>query len=71
VICPDNLLQRVPEERRETLLGVLSLDPRPAYHQDEQRIYGFPYGRYDVRFRVHDGAVEVTDIVTMSPKRNA
>ena len=33
---------------------VLSLDPRPAYQQDPNRIYGMRFGDWNVRFRVDD-----------------
>ncbi len=62
VSIPDELLALVPEDQRETLLGVLSLDPRPAYHDDPERVYGFSYGDLEIRFRVKDGSVEVTEI---------
>lgn len=45
------------------LRQVLSQDPRPQYHDDPQRIYGMPFGGYDIRFRVVGGTVEVVDVV--------
>ena len=49
-----------------TLLGlrqVLAQDPRPRFHDDEERIYGMPFAGYDVRFRVVDGVVVVVEVV--------
>lgn len=63
VSCPEALLSRVPEDRRPALLAALSQDPRPAYQQDGQRVYGMPYAGLDVRFRVADGILTVVDIV--------
>ena len=63
VECPEELLVRVPAEMRETLLGVLSQDPRPAYQHDENRVYGLPFGGMDVKFTVRDGVVNVIDIL--------
>ena len=60
---PAELLQEVPENQRETLLGVLAQDPRPAYQNDENRVYGFAYGGMDVRFTVRGGTLTVVDIV--------
>lgn len=60
---PDELLARVPENMRETLLGVLGQDPRPAYQHDEDRVYGLPFGGMDVKFTVKDGVLAVIDIV--------
>ena len=60
---PEALLAQIPPEQRETLLGVLAQDPRPAYQNDENRVYGFAYGGMDVRFTVRDGALTVVEIV--------
>ena len=59
---PGELLVRIPENQRETLLGVLAQDPRPAYQHDEERIYGLPFGGVDVKFNVKDGTLTVVDI---------
>ena len=59
---PADLLALVPEDQRETLLGVLAQDPRPAYQHDESRVYGFAYGGMDVRFTVAGGVLTVRDI---------
>ena len=59
---PEDLMGRVPKEMRETLLGVLAQDPRPAYQHDENRVYGRPFGGMDVKFTVKDGVLAVIDI---------
>ena len=38
------------------LVEVLSLDPRPSYHDDPERVYGLSFAGYNVRFMV-DGKV--------------
>lgn len=60
---PENLLSVFPEEKRETLKKTLSLDPRPAYHDDPNRVYGFAYAGYDVRFTVDKDCLTVFEIV--------
>ena len=60
---PEELLARIPEESRQTLLGVLSQDPRPAYQHDDSRVYGLPFAGMDVKFTVKDGILSVTDVV--------
>ena len=43
---------------------VLELDPRPQYHNDPERIYGMPFGAYDIKFTVsQDGVLKVVDVV--------
>ena len=39
-------------EDTAVLKDLLALDPRPAYHDDPARTYGFPYLGRDIRFRV-------------------
>ena len=59
---PPELLARIPESKRETLIGLLSQDPRPSYQDDPTRRYGFRFLDLDVRFTVADGTVTVVDI---------
>ena len=44
------------------LKEVLSLDPRPHYHDDASREYGMPFKGRDVRFRVENSVLHVTSI---------
>ncbi len=44
---------------------VLAQDPRPAYQQDPDRVYGVRLYDCDVRFRVADGCAEVLEIVAL------
>ncbi|MCR4965768.1 MAG: tRNA (N6-threonylcarbamoyladenosine(37)-N6)-methyltransferase TrmO [Bacteroidales bacterium] len=62
VEIPDELVKKWPEERVLKLKEVLAQDPRPAYHHDETRIYGFPFDGYEVSFSVTDGKVLVREI---------
>ena len=63
VEIPEPLLERVPREKREALLGVLAQDPRPQYQNDPQRIYGMAFGELEVRFRVDGGRLWVEEII--------
>lgn len=62
VRIPDALLACVPEGKRAALRGVLAQDPRPHYQDDPARIYGMRFAGLEVRFRVADGVVEVTEL---------
>lgn len=44
------------------LIEVLSLDPRPSYHDDPDRVYGLSFSGYNVRFKVADGVLTVVGI---------
>ena len=62
VSCPENLLARVPEEKRDALLGVLAEDPRPSYQNDPERVYGMAFADLEVRFTVEGETLTVVDI---------
>ncbi len=65
VVFPEEWLSFIPEDRREALMGVLAHDPRPAYQKDPDRIYGFEFCDYDVRFKVRDGVLTIYEIVDL------
>ena len=58
----DDLLAKVPIEKREALIGVLSHDPRPSYQKDSDRIYGLEFSSMNVRFQIADGKLTVIQI---------
>ncbi|MBR6362168.1 tRNA-Thr(GGU) m(6)t(6)A37 methyltransferase TsaA [Bacteroidales bacterium WCE2008] len=63
VIIPAGIAAKLPEKARKMISGVLAQDPRPQYHDDPEKIYGMEFDGMDVRFRVHDGIAEVTEII--------
>lgn len=62
---PQQWLSMIPEERKEGLMGVLAQDPRPSYHKDPRRIYGFEYAGFDIRFTVEKNMLTVCDVVVL------
>ena len=62
VDIPPALLERVPEEKREALTGVLAQDPRPPYQSDPERVYGMAFAGLEVRFRVEGDRLMVVDV---------
>lgn len=58
----EEILGRVPEEKRAELLGVLRGDPRPSYQDDPQREYGFSFADFEVSFKVEGKILNVTKI---------
>ena len=59
---PEALLEKIPEDKRAGLTGVLAHDPRPRYQNDEDRIYGMDFGGFNVKFRVAGGTLTVTEV---------
>lgn len=62
VICPSHILELIPEEKRNALVSLLENDPRPSYHSDETREYGFTFAGFEVCFKVKNNDLTVTDI---------
>jgi len=58
----DELKSMIPKEHHQALIGVLEQDPRPSYHHDPDRIYGFYFAGYNVRFQVQGKKIRVYDI---------
>ena len=44
---------------RRLISEALSLDPRPAYHDDPERIYGCLLAGYEVKWRAEEGKIKV------------
>lgn len=64
VDCSRKLLEKIPEKYRTPLCETLSLDPRPSYHDDPERVYGMKFLDFDVNFRVsEEGVLTVVDII--------
>ncbi len=62
VICPPALLAKVENSKQPALLQVLAGDPRPAYQNDENRIYKMSYADYEIHFKVKEQKLTVIEI---------
>ena len=62
VVFPPDLLEKLPEKERKAALAALSLDPRPAYHDDPERVYGFAFSGREIRFKAANGVLKVVDV---------
>ena len=59
---PTELLAKVPVELQAALCSVLQSDPRPSYHTDVNRVYGFYFGEQEIKFQVATGTVTVVGV---------
>ena len=59
---PADLLQRLPTDKQQAAIDVLSHDPRPSYQKDPDRIYGLNFGGFDIRFKVENNNLTVTEV---------
>ena len=55
-------------EERMAISNLLAADPRPAYQDDENRIYGMAYAQYDIRFFVRGEDLTICEIVLRGEK---
>lgn len=59
---PEELLQKVPETQRNALIAVLEHDPRPQYQDDPERVYGMAFGDMEIKFKVRQTRLSVTEV---------
>lgn len=59
----DELLNSIPQSKRDAVLGILSHDPRPSYQKDPERIYGISFGGMNIRFQVSEKTLKVIEIL--------
>lgn len=65
VECAEDLINRLPEEKRQALLDVLAQDPRPQYQNDPERLYQFEFSDFHVAFSVNEDYLTVKDITAL------
>ena len=53
-----------PDVLRTRLEQVLAQDPRPRFHHDPDRLYGMPFGPFDIRFQVKGDTLIVIGIIS-------
>ena len=63
VVVPENVGRMLSDEECHTLREVLAQDPRPAYQHQPDRIYGFRFSKYEVKFKVEGKVLTVVEIV--------
>ena len=62
VVCPPEFLAYFSPDKGEALLGVLAQDPRPAYQNDPERVYGVNFAGRNVRFKVDKDCLTVCGV---------
>lgn len=58
---PEDLLHRLPQDKRQAAIDCLAQDPRPAYQEDERR-YSMAFAGYDIRFFVKENRLTVLEV---------
>ena len=62
VTIPPEIESEIPEDKLENLRRLLSLDPRPAYQDDPDRVYSFEFANLEVGFRVTGEELTVVSV---------
>lgn len=62
---PEELLIKIPESKREGLIELLSEDPRPSYIEDSERVYGFNFSEFEIKFKVKEDKLRVTAVIRL------
>ena len=61
-VCADDTLIQKAGTKWEPLCSVLKNDPRPAYQNDSERVYGFKFADFEVKFSVDGNTLTVLEI---------
>ncbi|MBO7126255.1 tRNA (N6-threonylcarbamoyladenosine(37)-N6)-methyltransferase TrmO [bacterium] len=62
VVIPTEFTDRIPTEKFEPLKEILALDPRPAYQNDSERVYGFHFSGLEIKFKVEEKTLTVLSV---------
>ncbi len=58
----NELLNIIPKNKQQTVFDLLADDPRPSYQHDSNRIYGFDFAGYNIKFKVNENILTVTSV---------
>lgn len=59
---PVPLLNKLPDDKRDAAIGVLSHDPRPSYQRNPDRVYGLTFAGFNIRFNVRGTKLTVIEV---------
>ena len=65
VSFPEHMLEKLPEDKRDAAISVLSHDPRPSYQNAADRIYGLAFAGWDIRFSVNGKELKVLEVTPL------
>ena len=62
VVIPPEFTGKIPSGKLEPLKEILSLDPRPAYQNEPERVYGFQFAGCEIKFKVKEKTLLVVSV---------
>lgn len=63
VIYDEKAVKNVPLDVLMQICKILSLDPRPGYHEDGERVYKMTYDTFNISFTVENDKIRICRIV--------
>ena len=63
VIFPSELKENLSPKEAQEIESILSQDPRPAYIDEPDRLYGFKYKDKEIKFKVADKTATIIEII--------
>ncbi len=63
VSCPEELVEKIPEDKRAAVIKIIAHDPRPSYQNDPERVYHLSFGEFEIDFCVDGDEARVTSII--------
>ena len=62
VTIPTDIATFLPEDTLSSIRDILAEDPRPAYHEDQERIYKLIYDEFEFSFYVKNETLTVCEV---------
>ena len=62
VNIPEAIKNEFCSEDIEEIIAILSLNPKPQYQGDEERVYGLSYKNYNIKFKCNEKEITVIEI---------
>ena len=62
IVIPPESAALIPAEKVGSLKEILALDPRPAYQNDPERVYGFQFAGLEIKFKVEEKTLIVVSV---------
>ncbi len=59
----ENIKEKLSDAEIQEITEILSLDPRPSYQEDKDRVYGFSFNRFEVKFKCDGVKIIVTEVL--------
>ena len=65
VVLAEGVEGSIDSDDLRTISQIIAQNPRPHYHEDEDRIYGMRYDSYEIKFSIGDGVATILSIIPL------